>query len=396
MALTNEDVTRLIQEGIQKHEDDATRGPRLKATEPDTFSGIATESPEDWFNRLNDYFNLSGVTNPKIKLTTFRLLLRGIALLWFDELRSVTADDEDQMTFDKVRPLFLARFSDASQQWLIQETLDSRRLIKGDDIDAFLDDMLRLAHKLKLSSLETANAIKRSLYPDLKVYIISCAPADLETLIAKLQMGHTLQRVKTVDNPFPLHSSVNSIAQGAGSSSLENMQSACDKVLCSMEAKLQLATDKAANRISTAAAEAANRAADNAYNAYVDPYTMAGPREDQYAPRRRGGHNYFGGRGHSNSGRINDFNRNSRAIFTGPPQGAKSDDRIVRECNYCNKKGHLVDSCWAKARDEGRPYGGRGRFDSSRGQQRGSNQSGRGGSQVNTPRLMDQTPHNLN
>ena len=124
--------------------------------------------------------------------------MRGIALIWYDDL-----GEDDCRTLEQLKKPFLSRFNDNSQKWLVQETLDYRSLKKGEPIDAYLNDMLRLAHKLKLSNTETCNAIKRGLYPELKMYIISSAPPDLESLLSKIQMGHTIRQLHSDDAILP-------------------------------------------------------------------------------------------------------------------------------------------------------------------------------------------------
>ena len=89
-----------------------TRGPKLKATEPNVFSDSAIENPEDWYTRLMDYFRLSHIEDKSVQVTTFRLLLRGIALLWYEDL-----DEDDCCSLEQLKEPFLGRFNDNSQKW---------------------------------------------------------------------------------------------------------------------------------------------------------------------------------------------------------------------------------------------------------------------------------------
>jgi len=60
-----------------------TRGPKLKATEPNVFSDSAIENPEDWYNRLMDYFRLSHMEDKSVQVTTFESLCYGMRIwIW--------------------------------------------------------------------------------------------------------------------------------------------------------------------------------------------------------------------------------------------------------------------------------------------------------------------------
>ena len=355
------EIRRMINDSIVANT--VARGPKLKATEPDIFSGLAIENPEDWYNRLLDYFRLNHIDDDGVQVTTFRLLLRGIALLWFDDL-----GDEDRCSFEQIKAPFLSRFNDTSQKWLVQETMDSRTLTKSEPIDNYVNDMLRLAHKLKLSNTETCNAIKRGLYPELKMYIISSAPPDLESLLSKIQMGHTIRQLHSDDAILPLNTLQNRTPKElcpsvAGLSLNDSLQACCDKAICSIEQKIHSATEKATRKINNAAHDVLERTSnyqpveplrypDIDPNRYDDRYY---PRQEFSQPRRYDySRNY---RGSYNPNRSQQYSQNDRIGYPVEHNSANqySDSRPVIECSYCHKRGHHAERCFSKARDQGRP-----------------------------------------
>jgi len=390
------EIRQMINDSIVANT--VARGPKLKATEPDIFSGLAIENPEDWYNRLLDYFRLSLIDDDCVRVTTFRTLLRGIALLWYDDL-----DEDDRCSFEQLKAPFLSRFNDNSQKWLVQETLDSRTLKKGEPIDNYVNDMLRLAHKLKLSNTETCNAIKRGLYPELKMYIISSAPPDLEALLSKIQMGHTIRQLHSDDAILPLSALQNRASKElnpsvAGLSLNDSLQACCDKAICSIEHKIHSATEKATKKINNAAHEALERTSnylqpvetprypDIEPNRYDDRYY---PRQESSQPRRYDYNRNY--RGSYNPNRPQQFSQNDRIGYPVEHSTANqySDSRPVIECSYCHKRGHHAERCFSKARDQGRPItprDGRATIEPTRGyyNNRGGN-SNRGNNQGRYP-----------
>ena len=97
--------------------------PRLKDLEPVVFNGTMVENPDDWITRLNAYFELNGVDSDDHKLQTFKLLMRGVAAIWYASLSSTVAQDYDQTT-----AAFKKRFDNAANYWQIVQAIEGRRI----------------------------------------------------------------------------------------------------------------------------------------------------------------------------------------------------------------------------------------------------------------------------
>ena len=57
----------------------------LKGLEPQSFYGYNTENPREFIGRFEPYAKLNELDGTS-KITTFALLLRGLAYLWFENL----------------------------------------------------------------------------------------------------------------------------------------------------------------------------------------------------------------------------------------------------------------------------------------------------------------------
>lgn len=367
-----EQVKKLIElaQDKQKPEDGdrSMRMPKMKAIEPEVYSGLPTENAVEWLNRFSCFMKMNKV-DPLDMFIPFRLLLRGVALLWYDSLEKRDLLPED---FGEVKPLFLQRFNDDSQRWMSQEALDRRRLEVGEDVSIYINDMLRLADRLDLTSEETATAIRRNLHPELKAYVISCAPPNLEALITKLQLGQTLQTMRTShDLLMPPPMSRTAAVQ---------IEASCDSYMTEFSKKLQQVTDQAAEKVASLTISATQSAVEPKLPSAYDERGRAVTREHSYS-RPAPTYNYskspdryaksaYGQRSPSATRRP-DFNRYPdqprRAVFS--PQGNGFDFSKI-ECWYCQNKGHKSVDCRIKARDLSMNRGGQG-FSRNRGNGRG-------------------------
>jgi hypothetical protein len=305
------------------------RMPNLKTLEPEPFNGNMTEvSAQDWISRLEGFFKLSGFTEED-KLTMLPLLLRSVALIWHDTIIKEKPDNE-RNTYAKIKQLFLARFDDSSQKWMLQTTLDHKILRQNDNIEPYIMDIIKLAHKLGLTSTETCSALLRHVYGDLKAYIISCSPGTLQETLEKLRLGHTLQAMKSPQ--------INRIETDT---MVKSVQDTCDNLLSNFQLKLKLASEQAIDKVNNISSAQQNANGTDSNNIRTDTDT-----------------NYMYTRSSPFQGRAIQGTSPQRSMTNFQQQRNTYQSDIV--CYYCNKKGHISRDCFSKARDMGRAQSNQG------------------------------------
>ena len=167
----------------------------FKAVQPETFSGLATEYPSRWMKSFENYCKAKKIEDHQ-RSALFKLLLRSVALIWIEEY-----DPTDSIPWDKLKTEFLTHFENPASRWHYQNQLDERRLKSSEAPDTYINDVLQLAPRLKLSTDAQLKALVRGLPPDLKSSVLYKNPKTLNDAIQAIHLGSMCEKLKQSDSP---------------------------------------------------------------------------------------------------------------------------------------------------------------------------------------------------
>ena len=168
-------------------------GGMIKGLEPQSFYGYNTENPREFIGRFEHYAKLNELDGNS-KITTFALLLRGLARLWFENL-----SDGDKTTWQNVKTKFETKFTDNTQKWISHQMLDSRKQRPEESVENYLAEILTLADRLKMTEPDIMQAIIRGLQPALKGSVIMFNPTTLDELQTRLLLGEQAMKLQNGD-----------------------------------------------------------------------------------------------------------------------------------------------------------------------------------------------------
>ncbi len=300
-------VTQLSEAWNDRNHRRPIVAPRLKDLEPVVFNGTMVENPDDWITRLNAYFELNEVDSDDHKLQTFKLLMRGVAAIWYASLSPPIAQDYDQTT-----AAFTKRFDNAANYWQIVQAIEGRRLDEHEDVDCYISEVLQLSHKAKLTEQEINNTLLRNLYTELRAYVIGQGTTGLEDLITKIRLGSTMLAMK-------------------------NSRTTVAKCVARFEPSHARPQEEA-----TVPTTRANRHADTEYN-NDEQENHEQPQFAEERPGRWENRNDYQGRAGFRTDSAPPTGRRWQQPTNRPPR-----DLSNVECWFCHRFGHMVTDCRMK------------------------------------------------
>lgn len=122
------------------------------------------------------------------------MLLDGQAYAWYDGI-----PDGDKDTMAKLETLFLARFQPTEGLRMAHlEKFQNRKLLPGELIDDFIDEMTRMGKRLKKTDTDILDTVTMALPPSVKSFVISKEPQNLRDVVKFARMAHAMpQTVET-------------------------------------------------------------------------------------------------------------------------------------------------------------------------------------------------------
>ena len=108
------------------------------------FSGSETENPKEWLKKFETYTEFQGWKDEK-KYAAFKLMLDGVAELWFKSL-----DEESKADFATASALLRTRFERKTPTWVEVEGLFSQKQGPGESVDDYIKKLRIISAELNL------------------------------------------------------------------------------------------------------------------------------------------------------------------------------------------------------------------------------------------------------
>ena len=154
---------------------------------PSPFSGTSAESCISWLRKLNTYFKLMKIDSLDAKKQTFALLLIGSADNW------MSRSNFEGKTWEEVEKAFKAQFTPS--EWVGQQDLLSRQQGPYESVETYIEAVLSLGNRISADTTMLKQAIVQGLDKDLRAFVISQSPKDLEDVIKYAKLGETAYKL---------------------------------------------------------------------------------------------------------------------------------------------------------------------------------------------------------
>lgn len=158
--------------------------------EPSMYGGTSSENASEWLSRFENYAQLTDM-QPDRRLLHLKLLLRGIALCWFQNL-----SDTDSANYDTVIKRFKDTFMSPSRNYINIQRLESLRLGPNENCETFVNQVLNLSNQIGLTDKETAQTLLRALPGNMRAQIVAFNPTTLEETIQRIYLAEASLRMQ--------------------------------------------------------------------------------------------------------------------------------------------------------------------------------------------------------
>ncbi len=158
----------------------------MTGLKPEFFDGKIDPTP--WLVAFRQYVVLMGWTDDQ-KLRSFPLFLRGDARSWY-----LGIPKENKESWTKLELAFNKRYDDPDKKWLKTHKLKHLRMISGQSVDNFADEVRRKADELDLPPHVTLSLFLDGLTPDIRKVVWTQMPENFEKAVAL--SSHAVQMMK--------------------------------------------------------------------------------------------------------------------------------------------------------------------------------------------------------
>ncbi len=184
-----EDIESLVdnEEEAKKDDNKNSAVPRgMSGLKPEYFDGVMDPMP--WLNAFNQYVELMGWSS-KQRLGSFPLFLRGDARSWY-----LGIPEDSRKTWDDLKIAFVKRYEDPERKWLRTHQLKHVKMIQGQSVENFSDEIRRKAKELELPAHVTLSLFLDGLALDIRKVVWPQMPEDFEKAVRLA--GHAVQMLK--------------------------------------------------------------------------------------------------------------------------------------------------------------------------------------------------------
>ena len=144
---------------------------------PPVFQGTPSEDAIAWAKNYERYIMFRQL-GTKQAANLFPLLLKDVALTWFNEKFSVTPSSIDQ-----VLAAFKERFAvSEATKWKLRSQIWRRQQQENESVDSFVTDMHSQAAKLNMDPNELRDAITQGLKSSIRSFVLQKEPKTLADL----------------------------------------------------------------------------------------------------------------------------------------------------------------------------------------------------------------------
>ena len=187
-------------------DDNMTDMPSL-GIPPPTFSGTPTENAEAFKQDFESYCVVNNIKADR-KFDVFKLLLKGLALNWFQNLK-----DTEKPDYATAITHFDTAYINTKHPWVKLQKLNARKLLPTESVDDYIRDVLALCPEE--DSTSKMNHLLNGLDVNDRATLMCQNPSDLNDLVHKLVLLRASNQVRS-------QSAVNSIEEATNIASISN------------------------------------------------------------------------------------------------------------------------------------------------------------------------------
>ena len=178
---------------------------------PKDFSGKTTDNARDFLSSFKNYCALNNIVGDE-QLLTFEMCLSGTAKCWFIGLHDDTKKDIT-LVYSEFENNYLK-----SNQWLNTTRLESRKLLRGESAENYINDMSNLALLVGIHDQELSKALIRGLPDKLRWHVMTFNPTTLGETIQRILLGEAAlslevekEQIHAVYDNSSLHEAINKV-----------------------------------------------------------------------------------------------------------------------------------------------------------------------------------------
>jgi hypothetical protein len=327
-------------------------------TKPDSFAGLALDNGRSFLEKFIAYCEVNEI-NDDIKKAHFRLCLTGPTELWFSML-----EEANKETWALLEKSFRSNYIQLKNKWGLEQDFNEKKQKGDESVEAYINTILRLAHKLNKPESEVRSAIIRGLKPNLKIHVISKGVEEnLTDTISQCKLAEVVESIREqeVKPQVP-------VIKATNPDSLK-ISSASDTSVMAAELR-QLSYQVQSLQIMAMGNTGVNPS--NQFNKMV-PNGQGMNQNFGYMPNHNKTQNFQNGQANSGD-HMRDQNFWGAAPFQQPQQFAPQQfapqpfvnrgpvgvnspppTKDTRFCNYCKKTGHMIEQCYARQKRENKP-----------------------------------------
>ena len=162
------------------------------AVQPEVFSGQdPAQDAQHWLERLRLYSEANDYT-PIQTILLFTLLLRDVAERWFRSLDQNVRED-----WELLKNAFLQEYHKAPSLWLIRQKLATRKLLPNEDINKYINDIMKWCTKLNCKEESIMAYLVNGLTPSIRAKIIQSDPQTLTQVMKSLRLAEACRAIES-------------------------------------------------------------------------------------------------------------------------------------------------------------------------------------------------------
>lgn len=154
---------------------------------PDKFQPSLKESPSIWLSKFKSWIAINKYEDVELIQHSLRLLIPDSDLPWIDGLKCASLDE--------LYDAFLQHFQAKQPHWLLEQTLWSRIMQPGEDLERYISDIESLSHRLNKTDAEKMSSFVRGLPGYIRANVVQKDPKTYQEATKVARLCHEAHQV---------------------------------------------------------------------------------------------------------------------------------------------------------------------------------------------------------
>ena len=166
------------------------KGVKLKV-----FKGVHdSQNPQAWWNKLENEFQLNGLSTIDKQLPVIYRHLEGDAQVWYEELaRKKQRRKGPLSSLDRLKVAFLDRYAPMENKIVQEQQWEARKMRYGESVDSYISEVITKGHALGASEKQQMKRLVAGLLPHYRRSVMLQNPKDLATTLKAIHRAVALE-----------------------------------------------------------------------------------------------------------------------------------------------------------------------------------------------------------